>query len=164
MDNIDDTDSSDNASPLKQKLLKRNSLFGDELLNFDAVDLEDDDWQDVFDDQDEASAGDDSSAAAGSPNTISSSNSDSDHPLTDTTAPSSLTGGALSTASNKDSHAPNGVHGSSRESLDASNVAPEVSTVDTSEQAKNGGLPLTSRDWQNPMEDKPHREKMIQDM
>jgi hypothetical protein len=41
----------DNAA--KEQLLKRNSLFGDEIIHFDPSELDDDDWRDVFDDDDQ---------------------------------------------------------------------------------------------------------------
>ncbi len=41
----------DNAT--KEQFVKRNSLFGDEILQFDPSELDDDDWRDVFDDDDQ---------------------------------------------------------------------------------------------------------------
>ena len=67
------SDSGDNASPRKQTAMKRNSLLGDELLHFDPVELEDDDWRDVFDDPDDASAKEDASVSGGSSSSFSSS-------------------------------------------------------------------------------------------
>lgn len=179
MDALDNTDSGDDsASPRKEKDEKRHSFMGDELLNFETVDLEDDGWHDVFDEGEEASVDEDASAASDSSGAGPSSKSPTNEPLTDSQQSSPLsntTAGKLDTSTtatgtdstNDDNNPLIGISISSKGLLDATKQPPGTSTADTtkSEKPKNGASSaVTYGNWHDPVLDKPHREKMINDI
>lgn len=179
MDDLDNTDSGDDStSPIKEQDEKRHSFMGDELLNFETVDLEDDGWHDVFDEGDEASVDEDASATSDSSDVVPSSKSPKNEPLTDSQQSSPLNNnstGKLDTSTkaigtsitNDDSNHLNGLSLSPDGFLGASKESPGTSAADSSkgEKSKNGALSAGGYgDWRDPVLDKPHREKMINDM
>ena len=177
MDDLDNTDSGDDStSPLKEQDEKRHSFMGDELLNFETVDLEDDGWHDVFDEGDEASADDDASMTSDSSGALPTSKSPRNEAFTESQqlsplnnsmaekhdASTSLKGTNIA----KDDGSPlNGIGLSPKGFLDATKEPPGTSTADTSDKGKKSAISaLAFGDWHSPALDKPHREKMINDM
>ena len=172
MDALDNDDSGDEgASPLKEQDEKRHSFMGDELLNFETVDLEEDGWHDVFDEGDEASVDEDASATSDSSGGVSLSKSPTNEPLTDSQQLSPLnnaSAGKLDTTGTNNTNDSNPLNGISLSSKGITNSGrPGTSTTDTTktDKPKNGAISaLSYNDWHDPVLDKPHREKMINDM
>ena len=175
MDALDNPDSGDDStSPTKEQDEKRHSFMGDELLHFETVDLEDDGWHDVFDEGDEGSVDDDVSGSSDSSGAVPSSRSPKNEPLTDSQQSSPLNNpnagkmDSSTTAKGTNSTSSlNGISLSPKGYLDSTKEPPGTSTADTtkSDNPKNGGIAaLAFGDWHDPVLDKPHREKMINDM
>lgn len=155
----------DDESPAKEPMAKRNSLFGDELMNFDPDELENDGWRDVFDDTGADSsvkgllskqgidASEIESSAKGdtaSPSTSPASNNDTS---------SSVDPQSSTNVINRTSAPPST---KATPDLDASLTATgdELSGQDQSGEESSS----SSKQWRNPAADKVHREKMVQDM
>jgi hypothetical protein len=143
--------------PTKQQLLKRHSLFGDDLLNFDSAEFEDgDDWRDVFDEENP------STTEAGDENTGTHSAS----------IPTSTTGDlALKDGSSRQRHTATSFLGIGTGEQGATTKF-DVGYFDEARQSSsdvNGGNVKGrpgrfSGAWHDAAMDKPHREKMIHAM
>lgn len=128
--------------PTKQQLLKRHSLFGDELLNFDSAEFEDgDDWRDVFEEENP------STTEAGDENT-------------------GTHGASIPTSTTIDLALKDG--SSKQRSTTATFLGVGTGEKKSSSDVNGGnvkGRPgRLSGSWQDAAMDKPHREKMIHDM
>jgi hypothetical protein len=188
MDDDDDDiskSSSGDISPLKQHMLKRNSLFGDELLNFDPDELEDDDWGAVFDEdgndsmnltgeapEEEASgvsSGADASNAGGRNSQrlgdAGTSSSTTEETATKPASTGTKSSGLAPDASGEGggSKAGNGERSSYKQPA-SSKASPGNSSEDEDDQDKKESSSSATIAWQNPKVDKPYREKMMQDM
>lgn len=150
-----DKSSPSGDSPLKQQMLKRNSLFGDELLNFDPSELEDDDnWRDVFDEpnqsgqQQEDELSDEGDSAFGSSSSAGAAAASMDKTsklpaMSDTiTNPNKDNDGAPKSTSNT-----------------PPSVGEEKKEGNNKSYDESAGAP-----WHNAVVDKPHRDKMRLEM
>jgi hypothetical protein len=122
----------------QQNFLKRNSLMGDELLNFDPSQLEDEDWN-VFDDDAPADSVDPGSLVS-SPDK----------------KPASSSRNSISTAASSSSEAGFGSTGSGLESIKRKQKKEE--------QVKKSGSGPPPPSWHSETADLPHRKAMVQEM
>jgi hypothetical protein len=170
MDNDDNSSSGD--SPLTQQMHKRNSLFGDELLNFDPDELDDDGWRDVFDDptsddsmMGQASGlGEASGANSNSGRSQRLSDAATSSSTTDETAAQAASTGIKPSGAAPDSGEGGGTKAQNGEKSSSKQPASGDPSGDEQDQDEEENESLTDTAWQNPEVDKPYREKMMQDM
>ena len=147
-----------NSKKGDMQFLKRNSLMGDELLNFDPSELEDDDWN-VFDDEAHTDGIDPGSSS------IPNSNRDK------TQKPAN----AASSASNATASSTDNTTGNSNEASTSSpsetpfeNISSDLDSTkkdqkkDTQLKKADGGASKAA--WHSEAADLPHRKAMVQEM
>lgn len=149
MDELSDDIIDTELSPNKQKLLKRNSLFGDELLNFDSAEFDDgDNWRDVFDEDDDPANKEEDGLSQNN---------------MDTAELAAISEDDLKSVSDHD-HAET-ISMSNNASLDHDDTSVRGSSLigENDDDGRKQGSQI-SRDWHSTKVDMPYREKMERDM
>ena len=145
------------------QFLKRNSLMGDELLNFDPSELEDDDWN-VFDDDaptdglDAGSSSDKTQHKEGSNNSNNNESSSNANTTSNSTTENTTSTSATSEAGTSTS----GVENSFKNTSSSLESIKEDETNDIQIKKTDNGP--AKAPWHNEATDLPHRKAMVQEM
>lgn len=160
-------DEEGDSNPDKEPMEKRNSLFGDELMNFDPDELENDGWRDVFDD----TVGSQDLEGTLSKDSLTSKLSQSPDKKEDFQSSSASNDAAFSsTSQNSTSTATSAAPPAAKSTPDLDSNLNNLSKQSAATKDSSSSSHATSEvqtpttRWQNLTSDKIHREKMAHDM